>query len=112
MTTPPVAPVEAVRAANDRLRSSFTDGKVVYSEWVQSFDDRFRAEITKAVMEAVPVPSENDPEAVHCFGTFTVRDWWLLWKIDTFALDGTLLGDLADPATSNRVLTIKAVFEP
>lgn len=51
MAVPPDAPPSVVRQANDTLRTTFTGGKVVYSEWVQEMDDDMRAEITKAVME-------------------------------------------------------------
>ncbi len=113
MAVPPDAAPVVVRAANDQLRTTFEGGKVIYSEWLQELDDDWRAEITKAVMEYSYFRYENpdDKHQVHCFGTFVVRNWLLCWKIDAFAPDGTPLGELADPAASNRILTIKSVHE-
>ncbi len=109
----PDAPPDVVRAANDVLRRTFTGGKVVYSEWVQEVDDEWRAEITRYVMEYSFFREDNpdDVHQVHCFGVFTVRGWLLCWKIDAYSPSGMPLGELADPASSHRVLTIKGLRE-
>ena len=113
MAIPPDAPPAVVRAANHQLRTTFVGGTVIYSEWLQELDEEWLAEITKAVMEYTYFRQENpdDQHQVHCFGTFVVRNWLLVWKIDAFGLDETPLGELADPAASNRVLTIKSIHE-
>ncbi|WP_105421864.1 DUF3768 domain-containing protein [Neorhizobium sp. T25_27] len=92
---------------NDRLRETFTGGRVMLTRAVQALLDDERAQLLQAVRQFDAFDAANDPHGEHEFGRVLVAGQGYFWKIDHFDSDLEYLSpDPADPAVTTRVMTI------
>lgn len=96
-----------IRSLNDRLRTSFEGGQVLFTAGVHAKGVDFMAEAITALQAFDSFDGSNDPRGEHNFGIFSIGETRLIWKIDYY--DRTLQGGSHDPANPNiteRVLTL------
>ncbi|CDZ44272.1 DUF3768 domain-containing protein [Neorhizobium galegae] len=92
---------------NDRLRETFSGGRVMLTRGVQGLPDDERGQLLRAVREFDAFDAANDPHAEHDFGRVLVAGHGYFWKIDYFDSDLQYLSpDPADEAVTTRVMTI------
>lgn len=98
---------QRIQELNDALRKHGTGGMVVLTKGVQQLEERTRKSVFQAVQTFDDFNRGNDPHHEHDFGSFTVGEHKLFWKIDYYnrTLDGGAK-DPSDAATTERVLTI------
>ena len=97
----------AIRALNDQFRRSFMGGAVMITASVVALGDEAQADILTKVQAFDAFTADNDPYGEHDFGSLTVADEQIFFKIDYYDL--TRAGhspDAADPRVTERVLTI------
>jgi hypothetical protein len=98
---------DSILLLNDRLRQTFTSGRVVVTAGVQALDDTLRAEVLGLVRAFDAFSPDNDPYGEHDFGRVVVGENGFFWKIDYYDIDLHCLSpDPADEAVTTRVLTI------
>ena len=107
---------ERIRALNDEMRR---DGPLVPggNRWLLTAGVlELGAEGARRAVQAVTTftafATDNDPYGEHDFGSFTIDDARLFWKIDYY--NNTLDGgspDPSDPCVTVRVLTIMLALE-
>jgi hypothetical protein len=108
-----------IRALNDEFRSepflvgaAIADNTLVITSGVAARGNDFIDRAVKAVREFSEFTEYTDPYGEHDFGSFTLDNAKLFWKIDYHdrALEcGS--PDPADPAVTRRVLTIMLAEE-
>lgn len=109
MTNPQSA---RIRDLNDAFRSTFLTGTVLITPGIRDLPDAIRPRVIEGVQTFSAFTPDNDPHGEHDFGAFTVEGHKVFWKIDYYAPDmehGS--SDPADPAQTNRVLTIMLAEE-
>jgi hypothetical protein len=106
------AQTRIIRDLNDRLRQSFTGGKVVMTQGVQGLAEDTLARVFKTVREFDDFNEGNDPYGTREFGMFDLDGERLMFKIDAY--DQNLeygSPNPADPDVTTRVLTILLASE-
>jgi Protein of unknown function (DUF3768) len=100
---------------NDRLRQTFSGGRVVMTAQVAALDPGVRAEVLERVRTFTDFNAGNDPYGEHDFGVVDVQDERYFFKIDYYERHSTECPDLSikfgsenpsDPTVTARVLTI------
>lgn len=103
---------QRIRALNDDLRKHLIGGGAVITLGVAALGQEAVERIVQAVAAFDDFCHANDPYGEHDFGSFEVEGETILFKIDYF--DRTLTHhspDPADPAVTERVITIKLADE-
>src|SRR5690349_288541 len=96
-----------IRALNDALRQTFIGGRVLVTLGIRALSLEVNAAILDGVRTFSAFTGDNDPYGEHDFGSFTVAEQQIFWKIDYY--DTTCAAgsdDPSDPARTTRVLTI------
>jgi len=103
---------ERIRELNDLLRKYGLGGQTVVTAGVKSEGLEFMFTALGMLREHDDFDQENDPHGEHDYGTFTMMDRILIWKIDYYAPD--MIGGSSDPSDPNetvRVLTLMLAIE-
>lgn len=101
------AQTRAIRQLNDTLRVSFSGGRVMITQGVQTLSIDQQTAVMNAVRGFDDFTEDNDPYGTHDFGSFDIDDQKLMWKIDAY--DKNLeygSPDPSNPDVTTRVLTI------
>jgi hypothetical protein len=101
-----------IRALNDGLRQNFADGIAVMTPGIAALGPEAVARIVKTIAVYDDFCHANDPHEEHDFGAFDADGHRVLFKIDYY--DESLSyhsPDPADPAVTNRVITIMLAEE-
>jgi hypothetical protein len=101
-----------IRDLNDAFRSTLAEGKCAVSAGVSELGVPFATAAAAVARDYQEFTPDNDPDGEHDFGTFTVDDQRLIWKIDYY--DQTLRYGSRDPsnaAETKRVLTVMLAEE-
>ncbi len=101
-----------IAALNDRLRQTFTGGKVMTTSGVNELPEATRARLFAAVQSFGNFGENNDPYGEHDFGKVVIGGQDFFWKIDYY--DHSLnfgSENPADPSITTRVLTIMLASE-
>lgn len=97
---------------NDSFRTTFLGGTICVTAGLHLLGEEFVKEALSAVREFATFDSDNDPHGEHDFGSLSVGDRKLFWKIDYF--DPTMTVGAEDPAnidSTRRVLTVMLAEE-
>lgn len=101
-----------IRALNDTLRQTFIGGRVLVTRGVRALPLAVNATILEGVRTFAAFTKDNDPHGEHDFGSLTVADHQIFWKIDCYDTSCTAgSDDPSDPAQTTRVLTIMLASE-
>jgi hypothetical protein len=101
-----------IRDLNDTFRTTLAAGKCGVSAGVSELGIPFATAAAAAARAYQDFTPDSDPDGEHDFGTFTVEDQRLIWKIDYY--DPTLRYGSRDPSNlmeTKRVLTIMLAEE-
>ena len=101
-----------IRELNDKLRSTFTGGRVVMTDGVGALPESERAQLLERVRRFDEFTKDNDPHGEHDFGSVELAGQTYFFKLDYYAPD--MEGgseDPADPEKTTRVLTIMLADE-
>jgi hypothetical protein len=101
-----------IRALNDAVRCSLSDGKIYVTSGIASLLPKEQAAILDRVRTFDDFTPDNDPHGEHDFGSFEHRRKTIFWKIDYYDLllcNGSR--DPSDPALTRRVLTVMLAEE-
>lgn len=110
----------AIAAQNDLFRKALIDpmaalemqgkgiqGQVLVTPGVSGEGVEFQAAALAAVATDTRFTEDNDPYGDHTFGTVTVSDQKLFWKIDLYDLNFKYGSERPfDPTVTQRALTI------
>ncbi len=101
-----------IRALNDAFRSTFIGGRVMITEGVNALGAAFESGCVEAVQTFSDFTGDNDPYGEHDFGSITIADRRVFWKIDYYDR-ACVYGseNPADPSATTRVLTIMLASE-
>jgi hypothetical protein len=103
---------ERVRALNDDLRRTFTGGTLVVTPGIRDLDPDVLRRVDEAIRAFADFDRDNDPDDEHDFGSVTVADHVIFFKIDCYDLDlRNHSPDPADPEVTRRVLTLMLAEE-
>lgn len=92
---------------NDLLRRDLIGGRVMITAGVQALGPQRIGAIMDAVRGFDVFTADNDPYGEHDCAVLTVDDIRVMWKIDYYDKAMTYLSpDPADPAVTNRILTV------
>lgn len=97
---------------NDALRKTGFGGNVLVTSGIQRYGPKFVTEVILAVRRFDAFGKDNDPYGERDFGSLSIRDQPILWKIDYY--DRNLEFGSEDPADvqkTQRVLTIMLAEE-
>ena len=93
-------------ALNDRLRTSFRDGRVQMTPSVYELDARLRGRALSVLARYNKFAADSE----HDWGTFIFAGFSFEWRIEYRGKDGTgASSDAADPDKTFRVLTLYAI---
>ncbi|MFK0207729.1 DUF3768 domain-containing protein [Agrobacterium sp. NPDC090283] len=101
-----------IRKLNDVFRTTWITGTVLLTSGIQNLSDTTQSRIAEAVQGFDAFTPDNDPHGEHDFGSVTVENYKVFWKIDYY--DRTMQygsEDPANPAVTKRVLTIMLADE-
>jgi len=99
--------VGKIRLLNDKLRKTFTGGKVMLTVGVCELNDNDRAELLNRVRTFDKFTANNDPNQEHDFGAIDFKGTTYFWKIDYYDNDYLYMSpDPTNEDLTNRVLTI------
>lgn len=99
--------VGKIRLLNDKLRKTFTGGKVMLTVGVCDLNDNDRAELLNQVRTFDKFTANNDPNQEHDFGAIDFKGTTYFWKIDYYDNDYLYMSpDPTNEDLTNRVLTI------
>jgi hypothetical protein len=101
-----------IASLNDALREQGTGGRVVVTSGLLGKGNDFLERAVASVRTFSAFAPDNDPYGEHDFGSVTIEEETVFWKIDYYA-PGLEVGseDPADPAKTERVLTIMLAEE-
>ncbi|EZP73674.1 hypothetical protein BV96_01117 [Sphingomonas paucimobilis] len=107
---------EATRRAtiarlNDEFRFTGKGGEMFMTSGIAALPLADKLLILADVRYFADFNSANDPHGEHDCALLTVRSHTVIWKIDYLPADGLDEADPADPATTNRMLTIMLAGE-
>lgn len=97
---------------NDAFRSTFLSGTICVTAGLHLIGNEFVKAALLAVREFDAFNEDNDPHQEHDFGSLTVQDRKLFWKIDYY--DPSMVNGSEDPANAQitrRVLTVMLAEE-
>ena len=98
---------KVIQQLNDKLRTTFTGGRVLLTRGVRFRPVEDVREILYKVQHFSDFNEDNDPYKEHDFGKFAFKDDVIMWKIDYYAPDMQFGSeDPSDPTKTVRVLTI------
>ena len=101
-----------IKTLNDNFRKTFTGGRVVLTLGINTKPSNEIAEIIRKVKQFNNFTAANDPYEEHDFGSFDYKGQKIFWKIDYYDRNLQYLSeDPANPAVTNRVLTIMLADE-
>jgi hypothetical protein len=109
MTT---AYTDKIRELNDAFRKTLAGGQACFTAGAFALGPFFTAAALAAVQSFDAFTPDNDPYGEHDFGSITVGEQKLFWKIDYYDLSlqyGSK--DPSDPAQTARVMTIMLAEE-
>ena len=101
-----------IRRLNDQFRRAFSGGKILITCGVQALDPNLVQEILLAVRQFDQFDAANDPYNVHDFGSLSLGQQRLCWRIDCY--DQSIefgSRDPSDEAQTVRVLTVMLTSE-
>jgi hypothetical protein len=101
-----------IASLNDALRQQGIGGRVVVTSGLLGRGNDFLERAVASVRAFSAFTPDNDPYGEHDFGSVTIEEETVFWKIDYYA-PGLEVGseDPADPAQTERVLTIMLAEE-
>jgi Protein of unknown function (DUF3768) len=96
----------------DRLRRTFTGGRVVMTDGVAALPEQKLAQLLERVRSFDAFTNDNDPYGEHDFGAIELAGQTYFFKVDYYApdMDGGS-EDPADRTKTTRVLTIMRADE-
>jgi hypothetical protein len=101
-----------IAALNDELRQHLDRGTAVITPGVAALGPEAVARIVKTIEVYDDFCHANDPHEEHDFGAFDVDGQRVFFKIDYYDKDLTMHSpDAADPAVTQRVITIMLAAE-
>jgi hypothetical protein len=101
-----------IRALNDKLRRTLTDGTVVMTPGIAALGREAVERIAKTITVFDDFCHANDPHQEHDFGSFEADGHAIYFKIDYFDNDLVYHSpDPSDPAVTRRVITIMLADE-
>jgi Protein of unknown function (DUF3768) len=101
-----------IAALNDELRQHLDRGTAVITPGVAALGPEAVARIVKTIEVYDDFCHANDPHEEHDFGAFDVDGQRVFFKIDYYDKDLTMASpDAADPAVTQRVITIMLAAE-
>jgi hypothetical protein len=107
-----MARANRVAELNDAMRQGRSNGGWTVTAGVNSLGSLFVAQCLQAVQTFADFTLDNDPYGEHDFGSFTVNDYKLFWKIDYYDLDVEMGSpDPTDPSITKRIITIMLASE-
>lgn len=107
LTTMKIDRTRLISELNDRLRETFSGGRVMLTRGVEALPSDERAQLLQAVRQFDAFDAANDPHGEHDFGRVLVAGQGYFWKIDYFDSDLQYLSpDPADATVTTRVMTI------
>lgn len=99
--------IQKTQQLNDKLRKSFSGGKVLITRGVADLDIEEQLQIIRLVQNFNQFTPDNDPYGEHDFGAIEFQGNVYFWKVDYYDLDYQYLSpDPSDSSVTNRVLTI------
>lgn len=104
---------EKIRRLNDNFRRSLVfGGKVLLTQGVAALADHEKTALLRKVQTFDSFTADNDPHGEHDFGAIDDSGVRYFWKIDYYDLANKFASDdAANPAITNRVLTIMRADE-
>lgn len=113
LTLVPTLPrAEAIARLNDDLRKRGRGGMIVVTRGVRSIAGFDVRGLLAALAAYDAFDPDNDPHGERDFGDLTIGDEDMLWKIDYYDIRFEFgSSDPADPAATNRVLTVMLASE-
>lgn len=92
---------------NDALRTTFSGGKVVFTQGIKALDETIQSQIVEKIQTFNDFSKDNDPYKEHDFGSFKQDAYTINWKIDYYDLTFKYGSEAPEnPAVTRRVLTI------
>jgi hypothetical protein len=111
-TGPEEGPVNRIRHLNDRLRQHLIGGRIVMTNGIAELGPAVVARVMQRVATFADFTPNNDPYQEHDFGSFEADGHKVFFKIDYYDKALTCGSeDPADPAVTERVLTIMLASE-
>lgn len=104
---------EKIRRLNDNFRRSLIfGGRVLLTQGVAALADQEKNAVLRKVQTFDSFTTDNDPHGEHDFGAIEQSGVRYFWKIDYYDLANKFASDdAANPAVTNRVLTIMRADE-
>ena len=103
---------DRVRALNDQLRKHHRGGRIVITRGIQALGADAILNIDQAIAAFDAFTDDNDPYGEHDFGSVTVDDQAIFFKIDYYDESLTYHSpDPTDPSVTKRVITIMLAEE-
>jgi len=102
----------AIRKLNDQLRTRGTGGRIVITQGIQALPQNTLDLVTPTISNFSDFTDDNDPYEEHDFGSVTINEYKIFWKIDYY--DETYhyaSPDPTDPKLTCRVMTIMLAEE-
>jgi hypothetical protein len=99
--------MSTIAEQNDAFRCGIAPGTVFLTAGVNALPVEAKLDILKKVIAFDAFTEDNDPYGEHDFGSFSLGEQTIFWKIDYYARDmkhGS--PNPADPAVTTRVLTV------
>ena len=101
-----------IKTLNDNLRKTFTGGQVLLTAGIDSMSLDDKANILSMVRNFNDFNEGNDPYNEHDFLSIDYKGNKIFAKIDYYDLNYEFMSENpADPAVTNRVLTIMLAEE-
>jgi hypothetical protein len=101
-----------IRALNDQLRQNFAEGIAVMTPGVAALGAEAVERIVKTIAVFDDFCHASDPHEEHDFGSFEADGHTIMFKIDYYDQNLSMHSpDPADPAVTQRVITIMLVEE-
>ena len=102
----------AIQKLNDTFRKTFIGGRVMLTAGINALPADDVAQILSCVRNFNDFTTANDPYNEHDMAGFDYKEQRIFWKIDYYDRNLQYLSeDPANPAVTNRVLTIMLADE-